>query len=1545
MAEKNKNFMADFQVTFFIGNNAITRMLSDVIKKRENQFFIDTMGFPEDFASLFYVEKGTETVTYRVRMDISAKYEVTIMGKPCNNHVIKTGDYILFKFADNTYIKALFIATANICIGYKKYRIERNTNVFIGRNALNDISYNASDYISRDKHAVIHMDGEGNAYIEDLKRTVGIYVNGKSTYSQQLNKYDEIFCMGLSIIYMENYIAVNKWNVSCSLPMVNKLETKIPIENRKQERCFVSVPRILKSLENEEIEIDAPPAPPVLDKTPAILLLGPSFTMSIVMLASVSVSILSAVSGGNIATVIASVTMAAGMLLGSVLWPSILRSYQKKIIIAEQKHRINQYSRYISEIEDRLITKTKRASRILNETLSPSPDVMCSFLDDENGKLHLWERSSVDADFLNIRMGVGNRKFDAITFKIPRKGFQMNEDELRELPYALEKKYGTLRNVPITLDIAHNNTIGIIGKRGQMWTVVNEIIINIISLHSYEDVKLVLIVSPEYQEKFEKFKNIPHVWSNDQKIRYYATNPDEVHYIFNIIDDSLKTRENGENKSKVVIPHYCIVVTDPALIENEALVRYMEETENIVGLTTIFAYGDITKLPKSCRTIIQSDEERNGFYIKNENANRFVQVEFDTLDDAKISRFADRLSQLPIKRNIRSMGISDRISFLQMYKVGNVEELEIEKHWNSNNSEKSLAAPIGVMAGGNVFSLDIHEAYHGCHGLVAGTTGSGKSEFLQALVLSLAINYSPKEIAFVLVDFKGGDMARPFMAKSFAPALPHLAATISNLSGNVLYRALVSLEAEIKYRQRIFNESAVKLQVDKLDINSYHKYYKRGRLLKPLPHLVIIIDEFAQLKTQQPEFLTQLINVAQVGRSLGIHLILATQKPSGIVDPQIMSNSRFKVCLKVAEKQDSVEMINRPDSALIKNPGRLNLLVGYNEIYETIQSGYSGADYIPTKTFVPDDEITLQLTDNTANPIHSARIEQPGNKTDKTQLEAIVAEMVQLGQKKNLQVKPLWLEMLSEKIALSSLKKCSKGFCVATVGMLDCVRIQEQKPFHIDFIKTGHIGLYGASGTGKTTFLQTLVYSMVCDYQYTPEELNIYALDFGGKNLGYLENLPHVGGVVFAGEDQKLYDFVLTLHNVIEERKRVFAAANCGSFVEYRTACKGILPAILVLIDNYAAFREKYMELAEELTEIIAAGKTFGMFFVITGNTRNSIYYKVTENISTFYTLKMNDPNNYLDILNTHPPIIPEEISGRGITVINKEVVEFQIALALITETESERVSAINEKYLSLLSEWKGHIPVQITENEVLNEAETGGNVVMEGFSVIEKNTAPESIVEDVHNLILARSKSGALNYGIELSRDNTVCICAKNEDDLADSYKVLIRRLTEYQDREIVFIDDDSRKYEYVVECFEKCSYVSGSSEFESFSNSLKPELNERLENEKSREKQIMIIISEFNDFFEMITDDQAAFMRKIFQYINSPEYGMTFICGFNVYGNKSNDRLFMSMVVNARNYILCRDTYEQAVTKIETLPTIHEIKNSNMYICVKDKVAEIRW
>ena len=254
-----------------------------------------------------------------------------------------------------------------------------------------------------------------------------------------------------------------------------------------------------------------------------------------------------------------------------------------------------------------------------------------------------------------------------------------------------------------------------------------------------------------------------------------------------------------------------------------------------------------------------------------------------------------------------------------MIGIGKLEQWNLLKHYKENRSFEGIRSFIGIMPGNKPMYLDIHEKKFGPHGLIAGTTGSGKSELIQTFILSLALNYHPSEVAFILIDYKGGGMANLFQG------IPHVAGMILNLNEdgeevavdqNQTRRMLLSIRSELKRREKIFN----RYKVNKID--DYMRLYREGKATEPLPHLIIISDEFAELKKEQPEFIKELVSTARVGRSIGVHLILATQKPAGVVDDEIFSNSRFKICLRVQDKTDSNEMLKRPEAAWLSVTGR-----------------------------------------------------------------------------------------------------------------------------------------------------------------------------------------------------------------------------------------------------------------------------------------------------------------------------------------------------------------------------------------------------------------------------------------------------------------------------------------------------------------------------------------------------------------------------------------------------------------------------------------------
>ena len=1357
----------------------------------------------------------------------------------CNSREIEDcralshGDFYTVQ-SDKTTFSFLVLDSDSMSLGSTVYSINEDV-VFIGRSEEMNIVIDINGCVSR-KCAAIRAEG-GNYYLEDLSGKTGVYVNGKRETSKQLADGDSIYIMGTNIVYYSRLLIMPE-TVSCNLRKAHGLDCLSPVDEKDEEE-YVRTPRIVKSEETGKIVIDAPSPPQRAKDLPFILTVGPSLTMSLAMLASLGVTVSSALNGGGTGSLVVSSVMAGSMLAGALLWPTLLRKYNKKQEIKNERYRRKRYAEYLSEKEVEIKGKYERNIRVLNENLMPAPKALAGFIEEKNRRL--WERTPKDEDFLNVRLGIGESEF-SIEIQAPTKGFTLEDDPMLDSAIELRNKYAVMKNVPISLSLTEKKVVGVVGDTLSIFKVM---ITNVIALHSSDEVKLVLIYNSADERHLKWANDLPHTWSNDKKQRYVATNREETKILLSNLEEIISERGAASQKNETQTPYYVVFVLDERLVEDLPFRRVLIDSDNNLGISTVFLDKQFSGIPKECIAIIQKEQKVCGMYIKNENNNRFIDFRADEVDDTLIENIAGSINRIPIKIEKGKASVPDRVSFLDMFRVGNVEALEIMNHWKTNVSEKSLAAPIGIKAGGEVFELDIHERYHGCHGLVAGTTGSGKSEFLQAYILSMMINYSPNEVAFVLVDFKGGDMARPFLKS------PHLAATISNLSGNTLHRALISLEAEVKNRQNIFNRSAEKLGVDKIDINSYHRYFKDKKLSQPLPHLIIVIDEFAQLKSQHPEFMSKLVDVAQVGRSLGIHLILATQRPSGVIDPQIWSNSKFKVCLKVLDKQDSMDMINRPEAALIKQPGRAFVQVGYDEVFAQIQSGYSGADYVAQEQYVDDESISVHLVNWPAEKLRSVKKALKEKKSNRTQLEEIVSVIASAGEKQDIRAKQLWLPplpnaLLLEKCAAMEFDFCKDNWDVRpfeeiVCGISDLPEKQEQKPFGFDFVKNGHLAIYGSSGAGKSTLIQTILFAL--SMKYSPEMFNVFVMDFDGNSLASIAAMPHCAKYASESDERAVEDIIFTIQGIIAERQEKFAQNHCANYESYIKSTHDKMPMILLLLDNYASFREKMYRSEDTLVQIIAAARSCGIYLIVTGNSKGAIYYKITEQIPHKVVLNMNDSGAYRDILNVPVPIVPEQAKGRALTVINKKAVEVQFAVPFNAENESERTGRIHDLYSQMRKvadkvEYRSEIrPASKTTSEPVATYVPTPESKMEVLPDIDETGDTITLGTDI---------TSCQPKGFSLENGARIFIGTGGNSSIAAT---VVNHYVAGKDKRVcLFTSGEGKDFDYAVEIVE---------DIDAF-------MSEFVEVDEEEQLNTLLVIDGFSDFYDRISDEALLLLER---------------------------------------------------------------------------------
>lgn len=1241
---------------------------------------------------------------------------------------------------------------------YRKYVFPLNTTLTLGRDAQTNICI--SHPFTSSKHGSIKRTNQAACTYTDISEN-GTYINGALIKGrpQQLSFGDKIEILdGLSILFLNDVLAINQPGYLTHVAGLQEYAPPATKEDASQsEKTQQSVyieyhrsPRRFQKPNEDSLEIEAPLSKAMEKETPVLLQMGPSLTMILPMLMMTLVMDRAA----------AGLVMVGTSAVLAVTWAMLNRKHRRQQSKLDEENRVAICRQYYDEIEDTLLAETERErARLSYNFLSVQ---QCADLPLAKSN-RLWERMPSHGDFLVLRLGLGELPLPR-QIQYPKDKLTLIEDPLRNEPKRLYDTFSMLSDVPIRINSGKSPVIGVLGNQRKPW-MMQSLVLQAAANHSYHDVRIAIINKPGDSHLWKWAKWLPHVFtSDDRNLRMVVSENSSIHTVFSYLDSILAIRadsaadedtgaedENAVDSSTYTgqLPYFLIFVTDSSLISNQPIMRYISRSN--LGFSLIVQSDNLGMLPKECKLIIEATNQLGSVYTAQGDV---MGVRYDDHTEAQLNGFARAIA--PYRENDagESAAIPTYVTFLDVYSARSVEELDIWRYWNENLPYEGIKSYIGLRAGAQPFALDVSDKYHGPHGLIAGTTGAGKSVLLQSYILSLAINYNPTEVQFILIDYKGGGTSDSFRG------LPHVVGVIDNLQGeSAIFRALASLNGEIKRRLAIFKDVGVN------NIDDYMKLFNQDPDETPLSHIIIIVDEFAELKQEQPEFMHELVSAARVGRSLGFHLILATQKPSNSVSDEIAANTRFRICLRVASKSDSSEMLHRPDAAFLKGMGRCFVQVGNDEIFEQVQTSFSGAEYNP-QALRPEEE--PRMLNEAGQPIIIKKKKNAKDRSTKkfTELDAVMARITDvMAQHKVSPAKRLWLDELPKLIMLESIPEVSKQMYAdgawpaiadfdagikAYYAMADNVALQTYEQVALDFTNDKNHMLIGLSGTGKTVALQTIAVSLAL--RYTPEQVNIYVFSLTSRVLGCLGALPHVGDIVFEDKLDEQVMLLNTLKKEDDKRRELFAKLSTDNFVQYNKAAFAsagkyhTVPAIVVLVDRMEQLRDwEMLKKGNELQtfyDLLREATSRGIYFVLTGISKNELPMKYHSYIKGV-ALQLADRGDYADVLYARMSELVSiaDYSGRGMYKDENGVLEMQVALYKTAESDALRAEMVRELGQDMTAHWQGgnpHAIPRIPENPTV--------------SMLLEHPAAQEMMRNVTYLPLGYSKDTTLPAMVDLS-------------------------------------------------------------------------------------------------------------------------------------------------------------------------------------------------
>jgi len=965
----------------------------------------------------------------------------------------------------------------------------------------------------------------------------------------------------------------------------------------------------------------------------------------------------------------------------------------------ERKMKLNSarrdYLRYLGQVRAK-VRKAAKQQREALEWNNPAPGRLWSMVMSPR----LWERRPSDPDFAQVRIGTGAQRLAVQLIPPETKPVEDLEPMTAGALRRFLRAHSTVPDLPVAISLRSFARILPEGEPDAVYGMVRAMIMQLAAFHSPDDVRITVCASRERMPYWQWMKWLPHTLHPTEhdaagQVRLMTHTMSELE---NLLGAEIKDRSMFGAARTPAEPFHLIIVDGGGASYDSQIA-----TDGIDGVCVVDLTGSVAQTAEN--TMLRLRITKNLVQmVKRDRTGKDVLSKIGKPDRAGIAEAEALARQLaPLRASAADEPEEDvlagNMTLTSLLGIDDVYNIDPNVMWRPRPQRNRLRVPIGIDADGRPLELDIKESAQGGmgpHGLCIGATGSGKSELLRTLVLALALTHSPEVLNFVLVDFKGG---ATFLGME---GLRHVSAIITNLEEELplVDRMYDALHGEMVRRQEHLRRSG-----NYASLRDYEKARLEGAPLEPMPSLFIVLDEFSELLSAKPDFADLFVMIGRLGRSLGVHLLLASQRLEEGKLRGLDTHLSYRIGLRTFSAMESRVVLGVPDAyELPPSPGN-GYLKFATEPLVRFKAGYVSG---------PVDEVVEQQNQQSQGPqivrqvlpyipdyIQPQIIEQPKpeqpqqekSKSSESLFDVVVRQLAGHGPEPHqiwlppLDVPPTLNEMLPRLSATPAHGLTTDGWewrgrLHAVVGLVDRPFDQRRDPYWLDLSGgAGHVGVAGGPQSGKSTMLRTLITSLAL--LHTPEEVQFYCLDFGGGTLAAMTDLPHIGSVATRRDADRIRRTVAEISGLLESREREFAERGIDSMAAYRRlrattdyAGDGYGDVFLV-VDNWLTLRQDYENLEETITQIAARGLGYGIHVVLSSNKWSEFRTSIRDLLGTKLELRLGDPYES-EIDRKKAENVPEDRPGRG---LSRDGYHFLTALPRIdgdnnVETLAEGVAA-----------------------------------------------------------------------------------------------------------------------------------------------------------------------------------------------------------------------------------------------------------------------------